>query len=241
MSPSIAYRAPERPLHRPGIPRGRRTCRRQSATGHERDQARTGAGVKTRDEYRREEQDKRRACPRQRREQNTQRKRGHDRAERDEITRNGVSRQMIGLIAHRRPGDSSRAGAECAQACDVIVSRSGREPAAQGTRRARAHKEWPAATSMGRRADSMNSSQVGQTTSRVAISRHAGRFLADRRRPVSVRKTFRGLQTTMACHSTRGPLDCDDCIDSCVGVSDCPRRPGVYRCPPLETVEAQPR
>ena len=94
-------------------------------TGHERDQARSGADVQTRHEYRREEQDKRGACPRQRREQNTKRKRGHDRAECDEITRNGVSRQMIGLIAHRRPGDSSRAGPECVQASAVIVSRSG--------------------------------------------------------------------------------------------------------------------
>ena len=71
--------------------------------GHERDQARSAADVQTRYEHRREEQDKRGACPRQRREQNTQRKRGRDRAECDEITRNGVSRRtMIGLIAHRR-------------------------------------------------------------------------------------------------------------------------------------------
>ena len=59
-----------------------------------------------------EEQDKRGACPRQRREQNTQRKRRRHRAEFDEITRNGASRPKSGLIAHRQSGArSTRQGA----------------------------------------------------------------------------------------------------------------------------------
>jgi hypothetical protein len=63
-------------------------------TGYEGGQARTGADVKTRYQYCREEQDERGACPRQRREKNTHRERGHDRAEGDEITRSGLLRRL---------------------------------------------------------------------------------------------------------------------------------------------------
>ena len=90
-------------------------------TGHERGQARSGADVEARDEYRREEEHKRSACPRQRREENTQRKRGYDRAECDEITRNGVSRQAINFTLIGGPMLAQRGRARPGTTCFFTI------------------------------------------------------------------------------------------------------------------------